>query len=361
MKLKAIIAAGGRGTRLRPLTFTGNKHLLPIANKPLLFYPLESIIGLGIKEVGVIVNETRPSVENLLGDGTKWGLKITYINQLEPLGLAHVVKISQSFLKKDPFVYILGDNIFTKGVQDVYDAFIKTKSDALLTMVKHKENYRLGVPFFENGKLIKVVEKPKDPPHNYGVPGLYFFSHHVFEAFSGKDSIKPSSRGELEITDLYNYLIKHGYRVEAAEIKGEWLDPGKFDDSLEANRVMLELRCSDDIKGDVDKDSKLMGKIAIGADSKIRNSQIIGPVSIGEKVNISDSYIGPYTSIANDCKIQKAAIEYSIVMEGVNIMETPSRIWGSMIGKEAVVMGRQSASPICKLTISDMSKVELPL
>lgn len=360
MKPKAIIAAAGKGTRLRPLTFTANKHLLPIANKPLLFYPLENIAAVGVKEVGIIVNETRGAVEKVVGKGSKWGLKITYINQPEPLGVGHVVKISQAFLGKSPFVYILGDNIFTKGIENSYKYFIKTKPDALLTIIEHEENFRLGVPFFEGRKLVKVVEKPKKPPNKFGVPGLYYFSHHVFEAFSGKNAIKPSARGELEITDLYNYLLKHGYRVEVKEIKGEWLDPGKFDDSLEANRLMLELNCISQIKGDVDTDSKLMGKIMVGKGSKITNSQIVGPVSIGENVHIHDSYIGPYTSVANRCIINNAALEYSIIMEGSNIIDTPSRIEASMIGKEATIHGTRSANPAYKLTVSDMSKIELP-
>jgi glucose-1-phosphate thymidylyltransferase len=361
MKLKAIIAAGGKGTRLRPLTFTANKHLLPIANKPLLFYPIEHLVAIGIKDVGIIVNETRQAIENEIGDGSKWGLNISYINQPEPLGVGHVVKISEKFLGKTPFVYILGDNIFTEGIHTPFNHFVKSKPDALLTMVEHEENFRLGVPFFEDGKLVKVVEKPKKPPNKYGVPGLYFFNHHVFKAFTGKDAIKPSARGEYEITDLYNYLIDHGYRVETKEIKGEWLDPGKFDDSLDANRLMLERNCKSNIKGSVDKDSKLMGRVELGADSEITNSQIVGPVSIGANAHIHDSYIGPYTSIGDRCKISNSALEYSIIMEGADIIDTPNRIEASMIGKDATVHGTRSANPAYKLTVSDMSKIELPL
>ena len=361
MKLKALIAAGGKGIRLRPLTFTVNKHLLPIANKPLIFYPLESLLSLGIKEVGIVVNESRQAIQDVLGDGSRWGVKITYINQPEPLGVGHVVMISEKYLGKSPFVYILGDNIFTEGLKAPFDHFIKTKPDALLTIVEHEENYRLGVPFFENGKLVKVVEKPKKPPNNFGVPGLYFFSHKVFQAFHGQDAVKPSARGEYEIVDLYNYLITHGHRVEVEEIKGEWLDPGKFDDSLEANRLMLELHCSGEVKGKVDKDSKLMGKVDVGKGSVVTNSQIVGPVSIGESAHIHDAYIGPYTSIANRVKIANAAIEYSIIMEGADIIDTPNRIEASMIGKDATVHGTRSANPAYKLTVSDMSKIELPL
>jgi glucose-1-phosphate thymidylyltransferase len=360
MKMKAIIAAGGKGTRLRPLTFTSNKHLIPIANKPLLLYPIENIVKVGIKEVGIIVNETRPAVENFLGTGKKWGIKITYINQPEPLGLAHVVKISQKFLGKSPFVYHLGDNIFTKGIKKPFEKFMSSKPDALLTVVEHEENYRLGVPYFKNNKLEKIVEKPKTPPNKYGVPGLYFFTHHVFQAFSGKDQIRPSARGEFEIVDLYNYLLRHDFNVEVSELEGEWLDPGKFDDSLLANRLLLDLNTKQYIKGNVDQNSKISGKVNIGKNSQIKNSQIVGPVSIGENVHVEDSFIGPYTSIADNCEIRSATIEYSILMESVDITDVPVRIEGSMIGKDATLLGTKAAIPSYKFTVSDMSLIELP-
>lgn len=360
MKIKGLIAAGGKGTRLRPLTFTSNKHLIPIANKPLLFYPLESLISLGIKDIGVVVNESRHAVETALGNGSKWGVKFTYINQPEPLGVGHVIKVSRKFLGDSPFVYILGDNIFTLGIKASFEHFLQTKADALLNMVIHEENYRLGVPFFDDGKLIKVVEKPKNPPNKFAIPGLYMFSHHVHKAFNGKGAIKPSLRGEYEITDVYNYMIRHGYKVEVKKMEGKWLDPGKFDDSLEANRLMLELQCKALNKGKVDKQSKISGNVQVGTHSKITNSRIVGPVSIGDHVRIKNSYIGPYTSIADGCEIQGAAIEYSIIMEGADIIDVPGRIEASMIGKDATVQGTQSVNPAFRLTVSDWSKVDVP-
>jgi len=361
MKIKAIIAAGGKGTRLYPLTFTSNKHLLPVANKPLLLYPIEDIIAVGIKEIGIIVNETRPAIEALLGSGSKWGVKITYIDQPEPLGLAHVVKISQNFLNKSPFIYHLGDNIFTEGIKEPFEQFIKHKPDALLTVVKHKENYRLGVPFFDkNNKLIQVVEKPKNPPNQFGVPGLYMFNHHVFEAFSGKDAIKPSARGELEIVDLYNFMIKKGYQVDVAEVKGEWRDPGKFDDTLEANRLILELKLKTNIKGKVDKDTKISGKVEIGKNSEIINSQIVGPVSIADNVSIKDSYIGPYTSIADECEIIRSKIENSILMKDIHILDVKSKIEASMIGKHTHIMSVRTRVSSYSFTVADHCKIEVP-
>ena len=362
MKAKAIIAAGGKGTRLRPLTFTSNKHLLPIANKPLLLYPFENIVKVGIKNIGIIVNETRPAIEGLLGDGSKWGVKVSYIDQPEPLGLAHVVKISQKFLGKSPFVYHLGDNIFSDGgIKEPFDHFMHTKTDAVLTIVKHSENFRLGVPFFNKaGKLIRIVEKPKNPPNKFGVPGLYMFNHKVFKAFKGKDAIKPSARGELEIVDLYNWMIKNGYRVEVAEFKGEWRDPGKFDDSLEANRLILSTQLKTNIKGKVDKSTTISGKVEIGAGSRIINSQIIGPVSIAKNVSIKDSFIGPHVSIADNCEIFHSRLENSILMRDIHIINVKKKIEASMIGKHTYITGLKTRSPSYSFTVADHCKVELP-
>ena len=361
MKVKAIIAAGGKGTRLYPLTFTSNKHLIPIANKPLLLYPFEDIVSLGIKEIGIVVNDTKPAIKKLLGDGSKWGVDITYIDQPEALGLAHVVKVSQKFLGKSPFIYHLGDNIFTKGVKEPFDHFIKHQPDAVLTVIKHEENYRLGVPFMDDqGKLIKVVEKPEKPPNKFGVPGIYMFNHHVFEAFSGKDAIKPSPRGELEITDLYNYLLKKNYQVDIAELKGEWRDPGKFDDSLEANRLMLETRIKTSLKGQVDKDTKITGKVEMGKGSVVVDSQIVGPASIGENVEIRGSHIGPYASIGDDCKIVRSQVEDSILMENIHLIDVKKKITASLIGKHTYITSDKAKTSSYSFTVADHCKIELP-
>ncbi len=336
--MKAIIAAGGTGTRLRPLTFSSNKHLLPIANKPLILYPVESIAETGIREVGIIVNETRPAVENLLGDGSKWGLNITYINQPQALGLAHVVKISEPFLGREPFVYHLGDNIFSAGIMKPFSHFNKENPDALLTIVKHKENFRLGVPYFDKqGKLIKVVEKPPHPPNLYGVPGLYFFNHHVFEAFSGQDQIQPSARGELEITDLYNYMLKKGYRVDSEEVEGIWLDPGKFNDMLEANRLMLDRIDDRLIQGQVDTQSTLKDIVVIGPNSTVTESVITGPVHIASGVTIKNSHIGPHVSIDRNSHIENCTLIDSIILEDADLKNIRTPISNSLVGKKTHV------------------------
>ncbi|MFH1959372.1 MAG: glucose-1-phosphate thymidylyltransferase [Patescibacteria group bacterium] len=359
--MKAIIAAGGKGTRLYPLTFTSNKHMLPIANKPLLLYSFEDIVRVGIKEIGIIVNEARPSIENLFGDGSKWGVKITYIDQFVAKGLAHVVKISEQFINGDSFVYHLGDNIFTKGIKKPFDKFKKIKPDALLTIIEHDENYRLGVPFFDDkGKLVRVVEKPKNPPNRFGIPGLYMFSPKVFEAFQGKDAIKPSPRGELEIVDLYNYMLKKGYKVEVAELEGQWRDPGKFDDSLEANKLLMDLDKRTEIKGSVDKNSKLSDGVVLGKGSKVINSQIVGPVRIGNNVEIRNSYIGPYTAIGSDCQLVNCKVEYSILLEDVNIVDVKGKIEASIIGKHTEIRQTKERIPRYSFIIADHCRIDLP-
>ena len=356
--MKAIIAAGGKGTRLRPLTFSSNKHLLPIANKPLLLYPVEAIAETGIHEVGIIVNETRPAVEALLGTGSKWGLKFTYINQPEPLGLAHVVKISQDFLGQSPFVYHLGDNIFSAGIMRPFNHFIKEKPDALLTIVKHPENFRLGVPYFDpQGRLIKVVEKPPQPPNPYGVPGLYFFNPKVFSAFEGKHAIQPSARGELEITALYNFMLDQGYRVDTEEIDGIWLDPGKFNDMLEANQLMLARLDDRDIKGQVNASTKLTGVVIVGKDSQIIKSQIIGPVHISTGVTVKNSTIGPHVSIDRNCTIANCVIKNSIIMEQSTLKDIDTPIVDSLIGKNTHVWGEHQQS--VSLFIGDHCTIRL--
>jgi len=359
--MKAIIAAGGKGTRLYPLTFTSNKHMLPIANKPLLLYPFEDIVSLGIKEIGIIVNETRPDIEKLIGDGSDWGVKVTYIDQPVALGLAHVVKISEKFIDGDSFVYHLGDNIFTQGIKRPFQKFKDSKADAMLTMIEHDENYGLGVPFFdEDNNLVQVVEKPESPPNRFGIPGLYMFGPKVFEAFKGKDAIKPSARGELEIVDLYNYMLKKGYKVEVAELEGEWRDPGKFDDSLETNRLLMDLNKRTEIKGKVDKDSKLADGVVLGKGSKVINSHIVGPVVIGENVEIRNSYIGPYTAIGDDSEIVNAKVEYSILLPDVHLVDVKGKIEASMIGRHTEIRQTRERVPVYSFMVADHCRIDLP-
>lgn len=356
--MKAIIAAGGSGTRLRPLTFSSNKHLLPVANKPLLLYPLEAILAVGIKDIGIVVNETKPAIEALLGDGSAYGAKITYINQEKPLGLAHVVSLCEQFIAGDSFVYHLGDNIFSQGIKRPFEHFERTKPDGLLTMVEHKENYRLGVPFFdEHGNFYRYVEKPQNPPNNFGIPGLYMFSSVVFNAFKGADQITPSARGEFEVGDLYNYLVDKGFRVETEEVEGRWMDPGKFTDMLDANRYMLDLSISNEREGEISRDSTLTGNVAVSKGAKITNTQIIGPVSIAADCVIDHCTIGPHVSISNHCTLKGVHLSDSIVMEHSTLEEIVLVITNSMIGKNTHVSSKDGNET--SLFIGDHCQVSL--
>ena len=321
-------------------------------------YPFESILETGIKEIGIIVNETRPAIENLLGDGRNWGVHITYIDQAKAFGLAHVVKISRDFLDGDRFVYILGDNIFTHGIMQPFNQFIKTEPDGLLTIIKHKENQRLGVPLFgDNGELIGVVEKPADPPNEFGIPGLYMFSPTVFNAFDGNDSIKPSSRGELEITDLYTYLINHHFKVEAQEINGQWLDPGKFDDMISAHHFLLDQLDKNHNKATVDELSTVTGSMCAGEGTQIIQSRIVGPAHMGFNTTITNCTIGPYVTIGDNCQLENVAITNSVIYDNTEIKNVKEVIIDSLIGKNSHVW--QANHQSVSLFIGDYCSVRL--
>lgn len=356
--MKAIIAAGGSGTRLRPLTFSSNKHLLPVANKPLLLYPIEAIAETGIEEVGVIVNQTKPAIQSLLGNGSQWGMRITYIDQPEALGLAHVVKISEDFLDGDSFVYHLGDNIFTEGILKPFSLFSKEQPDGLVTMVKHPENHRLGVPYFdEKGHFVRYVEKPENPPNHYGCPGLYMFNSNVFGAFRGDDAIQPSARGEYEIGDLYNWLIDHHYRVIAEELEGKWMDPGKFDDMLDANAYMMDLIKDSDVRGQVDNYSTIRGRVVIGEGSEVISSTLEGPVVIGRNVRVVDAALGPHVAIQDNCEVSGVTLRESVVMEQTKIEHLSQPISHSYIGKQTRIWEEKDTD--MSLFIGDHCNVKL--
>ncbi len=248
--MKAVIPTGGRGTRMRPITFSANKHFIPVANKPLIFYPIKTVADAGIKDILITYNpNTLDYVKDYLGDGSRWGLKFTYVLQKEPNGLANVFQVCEEALNGEPFLMHNGDNIFTEGIKDIVEYFLKKKPNGLVTMVHHKDNRRLGVPYFDkNNRLVKYVEKPENPPHDFAIPGLYFFDHTVFKCFKGKDKIVPSARGELEISSPYQWLIDHNYKVDVVEYKGKWLDPGKFDDWLESNQYILQTALSTNLE-----------------------------------------------------------------------------------------------------------------
>ncbi|MFQ6617577.1 MAG: glucose-1-phosphate thymidylyltransferase [Fidelibacterota bacterium] len=353
--MKALVTSGGKGTRLRPITHTQNKHLIPIANKPILFYALDYIGKTDIKEVGIVTHKDGGEVRDAIGDGKKWGLNITYIPQDAPLGLAHVVKISQDFIGKEPFVFYLGDNIVIGGIKKFIEEFKRAGSNCHLVLAKVKDPERFGVPEILNNRIVRVEEKPRIPKSQYAVSGIYIYDHHIFEAVN---SISPSARGELEISDAHQYLIDHGYHISFSEITGWWKDTGKPMDLLEANRLVLDY-ISTSIRGEVDKKSYVVGKVIIEEGSRLINSNIRGPAIIGKNTIIKDSYIGPYTSIHNNCEIVKSEVEFSIILEECKVLNVGIRIEGSLLGKDVQVVAAEPKPRTHRFIIGDQSRVEV--
>lgn len=355
--MKAIIPTGGNGTRMRPLTFSSNKHFIPIANKPLIFYPIETIAKAGIKEIALTYNPGGlEQVKEVLGDGSKWGLKFTYILQEKPVGLANIFQVCEDFIGGDSFVLHLGDNIFSTGINDLVEYFEKNKPNALVTMVHHEDNTRLGVPDLdEKGHLKRYIEKPKDPPNDYGIPGVYFFDSNVFKCFR-EDPIEPSARGELEISSPYNWLIDHGYRVDALEYKGVWMDPGKFDDWLEANKYILDNNLDEKRDSEVGDGVKLEGKVSIGKGCQIEDSTLNGPLIIGDNVVVKNSTIGPHASIADNAQVEDSSVENSVVMSGVSIKGVKGKISTSLIGSDSEILGNGG---IVELFIGEKCRVQV--
>lgn len=358
--MKAIIPTGGRGTRMQPITFSANKHFIPVANKPLIFYPIESVVDAGIKDVLITFNpNTLDMVKSYLGDGSRWGVKFTYVLQEEPKGMANIFQVCEEALDGEPFLMHNGDNIFTKGIKEAVDHFLKKKPNGLVTMVHHKDNRRLGVPYFDkNNRLVKYVEKPENPPHDFAIPGLYFFDSNVFKCFKGKDKITPSARGELEINAPYQWLIDNKYKVDVIEYKAKWLDPGKFDDWLEANQILLDTTLESNLGSKVDSESSIENRVSIGDDCDITASKIRGPVIIGNNVRIKNSYVGPYTSISDNCVIENSHVENSVLMPGVTIKNIKRPIDTSLIGPGSEVLDITQLPSSLKLFIGEKSKVE---
>jgi glucose-1-phosphate thymidylyltransferase len=358
--MKAVIPIGGRGTRLRPITFSTNKHFLPVANKLLIHYPIEAVIESGITEIAITYNPGQLEfAQEILGDGSKWGAKFTYVLQEKPGGLANIFEVCEEYINGDRFVMHLGDNIFTDGIKNLVEYFEKEKPDGLVGILHHPENTRLGVPYFdENGRLYKYVEKPKDPPHDFAIPGVYFFDSVVFNCFRGKDKIQPSARGEYEISAPYQWMIDHGYRVDTMEIKGKWLDPGKFNDWLETNQYLLDKKTRTHLASKPDEESKIEGRVRIGKNTQIINSKIRGPVSIGDNVIIKDSYVGPYTSVYHNCQIEKTSIQNSVLMKGVKLVDITTPIENSIIGTEAEVRGKASTH-FMSLFVAELSTIQV--
>ncbi|MEO0771325.1 MAG: glucose-1-phosphate thymidylyltransferase [Cyanobacteria bacterium J06649_4] len=357
--MKALILSGGKGTRLRPLTYTGAKQLVPVANKPILWYGIESLVAAGITEIGIIVSpETGPEIEEKTGAGERFGASITYIQQESPDGLAHAVKIAQPFLGDSPFVMYLGDNLIQDQLED-FVADFKRKPLGAIIMLKQVENpTAFGVAQIDaQGKVMKLVEKPKDPPSNLALVGVYLFSPAIHEAIA---QIKPSARGELEITDAIQQLIETEQTVEAKELSGWWLDTGKKDDLLEANRIILDQYITEPtVLGKADAQCKISGRVVIGMGSQLTNCTIRGPVVIGENCTLENCFVGSYTSIADEVVMNDIEIDHSVVLKGGNISGIHRRIVDSLIGERAKLMVSDHRPKALRFMVGDDSTVEL--
>ncbi len=353
--MKALIASGGRGTRLRPITHTQNKHLIPIANKPILYYSIEAAEEAGIKEIGIVHNADSLEVPNYIGDGSKWGVKITYIPQEVPGGLAQVVMLAEKFIGNDKFIFYLGDNMVVGGIKRFVDQFERSSCNCFLTLSKVKDPERFGVPEIKDGRIVGVEEKPKKPKSRFAVAGIYLYDNHIFEAVK---ALKPSARGELEISDAHQYLIDKGYIVGYTEITGWWKDTGKPADLLEANRLVLDAITSR-VDGDVDAQSDVAGKVIIEAGARIVNSKVRGPAIIGKNCVIENSYIGPFTSIGDRTVVSSSEVEYSIVLRDCKIQDIGLRLEGSILGNDVEIVEANGKPRVHRFMIGDQSRVEV--
>jgi len=355
--VKGLILSGGKGTRLYPLTYTRAKQLIPVANKPVLFRVIEAIRDAGIREIGIVIGDTGPEIRQAVGDGSQFGVAVTYIPQEAPLGLAHAVKISREFLGDDRFVMFLGDNVLQGGISPLIADFAHHddwNSQIVLTAVEHPEQYGVAQLNAE-GRIARLIEKPKDPPSNLALVGIYMFDHHIFEA---TDEIAPSFRGELEITDAIQWLVDHGYSVYPHVHRGWWIDTGRPDDMLTANSLVLE-ELTPAVAGYVDRDSEVDTRVTIEQGAEIINSVVRGPAIIGRNTRIVNSYVGPFTSIYHDVLIENSEIERSIVLEHSAIRDIPARIQDSLIGRHAAVDISALRPRAIKMQLGDHSHLEL--
>ena len=355
--MKALVLSGGKGSRLRPITHTSAKQLIPIANKPILFYGLEAIARAGIREVGIVVGDTAPEIRAAVGDGSAFGFKATYIPQEAPLGLAHAVKISRPFIGDSPFLMFLGDNLLKEGLEPLLEDFELRKPNAQILVAKVPNPSAFGVVELEGERVVRLVEKPSEPKSDLALVRVYLFDRTIFEAI---EHIKPSARGELEITDAIQWLVDHQRKVLTKHIDGWWKDTGKLSDLLEANRLILEsLKHSVDKDAHVDALSRIEGRVALGPGSRVVQSVIRGPAVIGANAQLIKSYVGPYTSIYFDTVVENSEIEHSIVLEHARIRNI-KRIQDSLIGQRVEVIKSPVMPEAYRIMVGDSSRIEIP-
>ncbi|WP_326802436.1 glucose-1-phosphate thymidylyltransferase [Streptomyces sp. NBC_01788] len=353
--MKALVLSGGSGTRLRPITHTSAKQLVPVANKPVLFYGLEAIADAGIDEVGIVVGDTADEIREAVGDGSRFGVEVTYIPQEAPLGLAHAVLIAQDFLGDEDFVMYLGDNFIVGGITGLVEEFRAERPDARILLTRVPDPTSFGVAELgPDGQVVGLEEKPKEPKSDLALVGVYLFTPAVHEAVR---SIEPSWRGELEITHAIQWLIDNKCDVRSATISGYWKDTGNVTDMLEVNRSVPEA-VEPLNAGTVDEESEIIGRVRIEAGARVSGSRIVGPAIIGAGSVVDDAYIGPFTSVSEDCRIVDSEIEYSILLRGSSVTGV-RRVEASLIGRDAEVTPAPRNPSAHRLVLGDHSKVQI--
>ena len=368
--MKALILAGGAGTRLRPITHTRAKQLVPVANKPILFYGLEAIADAGIKQVGIVVGDTAGEVMAAVGDGSEWGLSVTYLPQDAPLGLAHAVLIAREFLGEDDFVMYLGDNLLKQSLKDFVDRFEDDRLRALTPTLEGSQldapcaqillkpvpdPHRFGVAeLADDGSVIRLLEKPPEPPSNLALVGVYLFDPRIHDAVA---AIEPSARGELEITDAIQWLVDQGMRVRTEVLEGWWIDTGKLTPLLEANRLILET-LERRVDGEVDGESDLDGRVVIEAGARVERSRIRGPVVVGAGTTVSDSFIGPFSAIGRRCLIESSEVEHSVILDDCQVIGA-GRLEDSLLGHHVEVTRSERRPKATRLMVGDHCSIDL--
>ena len=352
--LKGLILSGGRGTRLRPITFTSAKQLVPVANKPVLFYGIEAMAEAGIREVGIIIApETGDEIREVTGDGSQFGVEITYILQDEPAGLAHAVLTAEPFLGASPFVMYLGDNLLQGGMEDLVQEFRSQAPEALilLTPVPDPQNYGVA-ELGSDGSVVRLVEKPPEPATDLALVGVYMFTPRIHEAAK---AIEPSPRGELEITDAIQWLVDNDHRVEPHVVRGWWKDTGRLDDMLEANRLILDT-LERRIDGEVDS-AQIDGRVVVEAGARLERATVRGPAIIGSGAVVRDAYIGPYTAVGRNCVIEGAEVEHSILLEGSSVRNLDGRMESSLLGRDVAISRGHGQPRAYRFMVGDKSEI----
>jgi glucose-1-phosphate thymidylyltransferase len=353
--LKGLILSGGAGTRLRPITHTSAKQLVPVANKPVLFYGIEALVDAGVTEIGIVIApETGDEIRDAVGDGSDFGASVTYIVQAEPAGLAHAVLEAEDFVDGSSFVMYLGDNLLRDGISGLVDTFRETGPDALILLTHVSDPSSYGVAELDGERVVRLVEKPKDPPSDLALVGVYLFGPPIFEAAR---TLKPSWRGELEITEAIDRLIDEGRQVRSEIVSGWWKDTGQLEDMLEANRLVLE-ELEQRLDGSVE-DSRVEGRVVLEEDAVLIRSVVRGPAVIGRGARIEDAYIGPYTSIGADVEVSHAEVEHSIILAGSVVRDLGTRMEASLLGRNVRLVRRKGMPKTLRMMVGDNSEIEM--